>query len=86
MDRVRVSTEVFSQGLGRRLDLVYPSTGTDSVEQEEVICHVQGYATQVNLPPVTSRTQYVIQTVLFRTQLIYFQDSPKILQQPNSRL
>ena len=56
-------TEVFAQGPGCRLDLVYPSHAPGSTEQEEVICHVQGYAVRVNLPPLTSRSQYVLRYI-----------------------
>ncbi len=41
-----------------RAELVYP-IDPETNEREEVICHVQGYALRVNLPPITSRSQYV---------------------------
>ena len=56
LDRVRVSTEVFTQGLGRRLDLIYPSW-VDLPEQEEVLFHIQGYAVWLSLPPIIGQNQ-----------------------------
>ena len=57
MDRAQISTTVLNNGVGERIDLIYPKQSPTD-EPEEIVLSVQGFVIQSNLPPILSSVQW----------------------------